>query len=390
MARLEDSFKTINNIIASKPGEIIITPIEQDPIIYNSNDLLKAASCSRIGMPELIKVNSSLKPLTIKLSQNSRPMFMQYSITNLEDKGSNVRYDCLVSDSQNGTYRALLPAEKGGCNIVLDSEGSGGNGIVVRSPILGATNKWIRIQGTRETTIIGDGATATNPVYSDPVLIPKVMGPIPPSQPKLTLTYSDSKTITGVVSNSEKSISDYDYSCVYTKDLKATTAGPFLPFSEYYGTTICKLNLDKNPISFSVDLSKLPDALKGQYFAIRVYKKGQADLLVFSQTLPLTDTQCRAPIKADFDFSKILLNPNDYKLTIPFKSMRTLATKPEALGWDKQTNDYTKSVTTISSVDSSSGKYAIQDLIDSTDKTDHYDYHIYNMCEGGVKSQSYC
>jgi hypothetical protein len=385
-----------NFLAKNSPKSSIITPPAQDPLIYQSYNLLDYPYCGRVGVFELAKINTKLTAPTITLSQYSNPqLFIEGSISNLEDTGSDVKYSCYVSDSMNGIYTEVPRLTRGpdgslnnnGCVVGLGDN----NFFIVRAPILGTTDKWIKIQAKRLPTINGDGVSDTTPlaVYSNPIKIPAIKTEtfVAPRQPQLTVSYSDSKIITSVVSNLESPVTDYNYSCVYTSKENANRPSliPDQVTSFADNSSICALNYNENnhTMTLTVNLLNSTEALKDKYFAVMVYKKSMGDPAYssFSRALPFASIPCEAPTSADFgNIDKTLLK--NYNLSLPFKSTRTLTTQAAVLGWDKQTLDFTKVIPVTSST--------IADYIDKADQNGFYDYHVYNVCEGNVKSQSYC
>lgn len=106
----------------------------------------------------------------------------------------------------------------------------------------------------------------------------------------------------------------------------------------------------------------------------------------FSNAIPLKDEPCGPPKKADFGKILVITGTVGLSVDIPFKSTRTSATKPEALGYDKESTKYIKSIPVIP--EGKDGKYSIWDEIDTYAAS--YVYHVHNVCENDVRSKLDC
>ncbi|MCE3269163.1 MAG: hypothetical protein K0R49_1415 [Burkholderiales bacterium] len=291
-----------------------------------------------------------------------------FSVSNV-NQGSDITKSCVVMDAKDYT-QPIDPSKYYSSNDCTYS--------AISSDTIDSS---FRLFGKYIAAKVSRGSEV---VYSDPVFS---QNPWPiAEQPASTLVYSDSEKFNVRVDN-YNSQAQATYNCVYS-DVKN-------PEPNQYKDIDCAIDKTDSGLNATVTWADVPADMKGKYFGIKAVTKLYEKNGYFNST-PVTSlpanmlgleplASCAPPTVADFSNSSITKQSGSFlKLQFSFRSNRTLKTSPDDYDYNNQKP--AKLVTTpgadytYTTVDSS---------IPINDPTPIFAYKIYNICENGVKSDTY-
>jgi hypothetical protein len=311
--------------------------------------------------------NDLLKP--VLSSYTVFPAGRIFSVSNV-NQGSDITKSCVVMDAKDYT-QPIDPNKYYTSNDCTYSTSQNPETINAKSSLFG---KYIAARVSKGNEV----------VYSNPLLS---QNPWPIADaPVSTLVYSNSEKFNVRVDN-YNSLADAKYTCVYA-DVKN-------PEPNQYNDIDCIINTTDNGLNATITWANLPAGGKGKYFGIKavtiLYEKGgyfnNTPVTSFPENMlsiePLAS--CAPPTAADFSNSSVTSETDTtLKLQFSFRSTRTLETSPDVYNYNNQkpAKLATTSIAnyTYTTVDSS---------IPKSDPTPVFAYKIYNICENGVKSDTY-
>ncbi|HLX55210.1 MAG TPA: hypothetical protein VKR58_14800 [Aquella sp.] len=411
-------------------------------------ELYSQSICKQVDMSYVAELNSSLTAPVIDTTRGFTPLItsneiidnkeingphLDIAITNLENKGNDVEYTCLVSndchDGSGGTYFR----DPNICTISIKEDHQSNPFIAFGCPKNG--NHWcVKIQADRMQGYDVDNETDYPETYypevdyptvfSNAVSVPLDRCPnktpitptqlqpivIPPKPPRVEMSYYHSSkenrysVLSGIVHNVDTS-GGVTYECL----LSSTdgTVENYLP-PKHNKCTFVKNGNNNDILTFAANYSyDKSDEYNNQYLVIKATRGTSADSPTsFSNPVLLKDTttnnctyrsrthskggticyplpECKAP--EAIEVASALFSAKDNKVELLFNRNDILDRSFEVLNY-KGEEEYSP-IKIASTTDTT---ITVDDENIKDHKADYYDYRVYRRCEGGQRSTSYC